>query len=128
VGYGLPDVVRSMRVAKEKGGYLSLNLLTFPGVTDREEEAERLCRLVAEAGADQVQTRSLAIDPDVYMAVARGRGGRGPAIGIPALLRELKRARPGLVIGNFSRAKGERGSEPARARQRKAAAVQGRTR
>jgi pyruvate-formate lyase-activating enzyme len=108
LGYRLADVVRSMRIAKEKGGYLALNLLTFPGVTDREEEAERLCRLVADAGVDQVQTRSLAIDPDVYMAVARGKGGRGAPIGIPALVRELKRARPGLVVGNFSRAKEER--------------------
>jgi pyruvate-formate lyase-activating enzyme len=108
VGYGLADVVRSMRVAKERSGYLALNLLTFPGVTDREEEAARLCRLVAEVGVDQVQTRSLAIDPDVYMALARGRGGGGKAIGVRALVAELKRARPGLVVGNFARAKGER--------------------
>jgi pyruvate-formate lyase-activating enzyme len=108
VGYGLADVIRSMRLAKERGGYLALNLLTFPGVTDREDEAERLCRLVRDVGADQVQTRSLAIDPDVYMAVARGRGGGGRPIGIRALVAELKRARPGLVIGNFSRAKQER--------------------
>jgi pyruvate-formate lyase-activating enzyme len=108
IGYGIDDVVRSMRVAKEKGGYLSLNLLTFPGVTDREQEAERLCRLVADVGVDQVQTRSLAIDPDVYMEVARGRGGSGPPIGIRTLVAELKRARPGLVIGNFSRAMQER--------------------
>ena len=107
-GYRLADVVRSMRLAKERGAYLALNLLTFPGVTDREEEAERLWRLVAEVGADQVQARSLAIDPDVYMAVARGRGGRGRAIGMRALLDGLRRARPGLVVGNFARARGER--------------------
>jgi pyruvate-formate lyase-activating enzyme len=107
-GYALADVVRSMKAAKARGAYLALNLLTFPGVTDREEEVERLCRLVAKVGVDQVQTRSLAIDPDVYMALARGRGGRGPALGIRALLAELRRARPGLVIGNFARARGER--------------------
>jgi pyruvate-formate lyase-activating enzyme len=117
-GYALGDVVRSMKVAKQGGAYLALNLLTFPGVTDREEEAERLCRLVREAGVDQVQTRSLAIDPDVYMALAKGRGGRGPAIGVRALLEELCRARPGLVIGNFARAKGER--TPRRLRRRSA--------
>jgi len=108
VGYGLADVVRSMRVARERGAYLALNLLTFPGVTDREEEVERLCRLVAEAEVDQVQTRSLAIDPDVYMEVARDRGGRGRPIGIGALLDALRGARPALVIGNFGRARGER--------------------
>jgi pyruvate-formate lyase-activating enzyme len=107
-GYGLADVVRSMRVAKEKGGYVALNLLTFPGVTDRAEEVERLCALVAEVGVDQVQTRSLAMDPDVYLAVARGRGGGGAPLGIPALVRALRAARPGLVVGNFARAKEER--------------------
>jgi pyruvate-formate lyase-activating enzyme len=109
VGYRLADVVQSMKLARDRGAYLALNLLCFPGVTDREEEAERLWRLVAEVGVDQVQARSLAIDPDVYMAVARDRGGQGRALGMRALLDGLKHARPGLVIGNFARAKGERG-------------------
>jgi len=107
-GYGLADVVRSLGVAKRKGAYVALNLLTFPGVTDREGEVAALCRLVAEAGVDQVQTRPLAIDPDVYMAVARGRGAGGRAIGIRALVAALKAARPGLAVGNFSRARTER--------------------
>ena len=107
-GYGLREVIRSIRVAKERGAYVALNLLTFPGVTDREEEAARLCRLVAATGVDQVQTRPLAIDPDVYMGLARGRGGGGRAIGVRQLLAELRAARPGLVIGNFARARGER--------------------
>ncbi|HET7824554.1 MAG TPA: radical SAM protein, partial [Anaeromyxobacter sp.] len=108
VGYALEDVVRSMKVARERGAYVAVNLLTFPGVTDREEEAERLCALVREAGVDQVQTRPLAIDPDVYMEVARARGGGGPAVGIRALVAALRAARPGLVVGNFSRARSER--------------------
>lgn len=108
-GYGLEDVVRSIRLARRRGAYVALNLLTFPGVTDRAGEAERLCRLVASTGADQVQTRPLAIDPDLYMEIARGRGAGGEPIGIPALIRALRRARPGLSVGNFSRARGERG-------------------
>lgn len=108
VGYGLEDVVRSMELAVRRGAYLSLNLLTFPGVTDRAGEAERLCRLVARVKPHQVQTRSLAIDPDLYLALARGKGGGGDPIGMKALLERLRRARPGLVIGNFSRAKRER--------------------
>ena len=107
-GYALSDVVRAIRVAKEGGAYVALNLLTFPGVTDREGEAERLCCLVARGGVDQVQTRPLAIDPDVYMGVARGRGAPGRAIGVRALVEALRAARPGLVVGNFSRAKPER--------------------
>jgi pyruvate-formate lyase-activating enzyme len=108
-GYGLADVERSMKVAKGKGLYLALNLLLFPGVTDREEEVERLCALVRRTAADQVQARSLAMDPDVYWEIARERGGGGAALGIPALLRALREARPGLVIGNFARGLSERG-------------------
>lgn len=108
VGYRFSDVVRSMKLAKESGAYLALNLLTFPGITDRELEVERLCQLVAEVGVDQVQMRPLAIDPDVYMAVSRGRGGGGQPVGVRALCDRLKRARPGLLVGNFARAKGER--------------------
>ncbi len=112
VKYGLADVERSMRLARHRGLYLAVNLLTFPGVSDREEEVERLCRLVRRVGADQVQTRPLAMDPDAYMGVARGRGGRGRPLGIPALVAALRGARPGLRVGNFARAMGERG--PAR--------------
>jgi len=111
-GYGLEDVVESMRVARAGGLYLALNLLVFPGVTDREEEARRLCRLVRRVGAHQVQMRSLAIDPDVYWALAKRRGGGGVAIGVRALVRALRQARPGLVVGNFARGLGERGAPP----------------
>lgn len=123
--YGLEDVVRSIRTAKRKGVYVALNLLTFPGVTDRAEEVERLCALVADTGVDQVQTRPLAIDPDLYMGLARDRGGAGPALGIRRLVARLKAARPGLVVGNFSRARSERRAppraRPAGARRRAAA-------
>ena len=109
VNYTLADVEASMRTAKAKGLYLALNLLVFPGVTDREEEVERLSALVRRVKADQVQARSLAMDPDVYWEIARDRGGGGAALGVPALLRALRAARPGLVVGNFARGLGERG-------------------
>lgn len=116
-GYALADVFRAIRVAKEGGAYVALNLLTFPGVTDRAGEVERLCALVRDTGVDQVQTRPLAIDPDVYMDVARSRGAGGPAAGIRGLVAALRAARPGLVVGNFSRARGERAAAPRRARR-----------
>ncbi len=109
-GYALADVVRSIRAAKDAGAYVALNLLTFPGVTDRAGEVERLCALVARTGVDQVQTRPLAIDPDVYMDLARDRGAGGEAVGVRALVGALRAARPGLVVGNFSRAPLERPS------------------
>jgi pyruvate-formate lyase-activating enzyme len=107
-GYGLPDVIRSIETARRHRAYVALNLLTFPGVTDREGEVAALAGLVGRTGVDQVQTRPLAIDPDVYLAIARGRGAGGPALGVRRLVKALQAARPGLVVGNFSRAKVER--------------------
>ncbi len=111
IGYGWEQVEQSIRLAKRRGVYTALNLLTFPGVTDQEGEAGKLCALVARARVDQVQARSLAIDPDQYAAVAARHSAGGSRIGIPELLRRLKRARKDLVIGNFARALDERGSE-----------------
>jgi len=111
VNYAWEDVEESVRRARRRGIYTALNLLTFPTVTDRAGEIDALCALAASARVDQVQVRSLAIDPDQYLAVAEGRGGGGPALGIPELLRRLKRARRGLLIGNFARGMRERGRE-----------------
>lgn len=106
--YGWEDVEASIALSRRRGAYVALNLLLFPGVTDREGEVEALARLVKKYRVDQVQTRPLAIDPLQYIEVARGRGAGGEPIGVPALLKALQRASPGLVIGNFARGLGER--------------------
>ena len=106
--YSWDDVEASIALSRQRGAYLALNLLLFPGVTDRRGEADALKRLVKKYRVDQVQTRSLAIDPLQYIEVAHERGAGGDPIGIPQLLRELQDARPGLVVGNFARGLGER--------------------
>jgi pyruvate-formate lyase-activating enzyme len=107
-GYGFSDVERSMRVARRKGAYLALNLLTFPGVSDREGEVEALSRLVTRFHVDQIQTRPLALDPIQYLEVARDRGAGGSPLGLPEMLRRLRRSSPWLRIGNFARGLEER--------------------
>ena len=87
---------------------VALNLLTFPGVTDREGEVSALAALIVRHQVDQLQTRPLAIDPLQYLEVAEGRGAGGVALGLREMLRRLRRAAPWLSIGNFSRAKTER--------------------
>jgi pyruvate-formate lyase-activating enzyme len=109
VKYGWEDVEASIALARKRKAYLALNLLVLPGVTDRAGEVKALCRLVKRYRVDQVQTRSLCIDPLQYLALAHGRGAGGAAIGVRGLLEALKAAAPWLVIGNFARARGERG-------------------
>ncbi len=107
-GYTFADVERTLAVARRRKLYVALNLLTFPGVTDREGEIAALIRLVRKHRVDQVQTRPLAIDPLQYLDVAEGRGAGGEPLGLRELLRRLKHAAPWVSIGSFSRARDER--------------------
>jgi pyruvate-formate lyase-activating enzyme len=113
VKYGWEDVEASIALARKKGAYLSLNLLSFPGITDREGEVEAMVRLLRRYRVDQVQARSLCIDPLQYLAVARDRGAGGNPMGIRAMLARFRREAPWVRIGNFSRGLGERGAPAA---------------
>jgi wyosine [tRNA(Phe)-imidazoG37] synthetase (radical SAM superfamily) len=106
--YGWRDVEASIALSRERGVYLALNLLTFPGVTDREGEVEALLALVRRHRVDQVQTRSLCIDPLQYLEVARDRGAAGRPLGVRRMLQILREEAPWLRVGNFARGLGER--------------------
>ncbi|MGB9627315.1 MAG: radical SAM protein [Thermodesulfobacteriota bacterium] len=100
-GYTFKKVVDSLLRAKQKGIYTSINLLVFPGFTDRESEIEGLIGLVKETHIDLIQMRNLNIDPDLYL---KAMGG-GEGIGIPKMIDILKREFPSLRFGYFNRTK-----------------------
>ena len=99
--YGFGDVVESLRVARSKGLFASLNYLTFPGVTDRVAEADALERLVRETGVRMIQWRNLNVDPDWYVEVV-GRDAGSPRLGMPGLLARLRERLPELRFGYFN--------------------------
>jgi pyruvate-formate lyase-activating enzyme len=99
--YGFADVVETLRVAREKSLFASLNYLTFPGVTDRVDEAEALERLVRETGVRMIQWRNLNVDPDWYADVL-GHGAPSARLGMPALLARLRERLPALRFGYFN--------------------------
>jgi molybdenum cofactor biosynthesis enzyme MoaA len=102
-GYGIQDVMESIYRAKEWGIYTAANLLVFPGITDREEEVERLVSFVRETGIDMIQMRNLNIDPDLYLKAMKPRGNGG--IKIPRMMDMLRKEFPGLVLGYFNKTK-----------------------
>jgi wyosine [tRNA(Phe)-imidazoG37] synthetase (radical SAM superfamily) len=106
--YGWKEVEASIGLSRQRGAYLALNLLTFPGVTDREGEVEALLELVRRHRVDQLQTRSLCIDPLQYLEVAGGRGAGGRPLGIRRMLRILREGAPWMRVGNFARGLRER--------------------
>jgi pyruvate-formate lyase-activating enzyme len=101
IGYRFADVVESIRIVVRGGGWASINLLVFPGVTDLPEEITALVDLVRGTGLHMVQMRNLNIDPELYLDSLGIRDER-PGLGVPELMARLERARPGLRFGYFN--------------------------
>jgi molybdenum cofactor biosynthesis enzyme MoaA len=100
-GYSFGEVTDSLAQAKEKGVYTSINLLVFPGFTDREEEVEGLIELIRKVNLDLIQMRNLNIDPDLYLKAM----GKGEGVGISKMIDILKKEFSSLQFGYFNRTK-----------------------
>jgi hypothetical protein len=79
---------------------VSLNLLVFPGVSDRPEEVEALCALLREDKPDMIQPRSLCIDPTLYIEALEPSTEK--PIGMSALFTRISKEFPTLALGNFN--------------------------
>lgn len=99
VGYGLGDVLRSVCYAREKGVSVSLNLLVFPGFTDRESELNALLAFVRKGGVNMIQLRNLNIDPRWLMEEFPARE---TGMGMVEFLHRLQFAAPGVRLGSYT--------------------------
>ncbi len=97
--YRLDNVKRSIVYAKEQGLQVSINLLTLPGFTDREEEIEHLIDFVISNQIDMIQLRNLNIDPEYLKPVLEDKA---KAVGIPHFINLLKKELPGVIIGSYT--------------------------
>jgi wyosine [tRNA(Phe)-imidazoG37] synthetase (radical SAM superfamily) len=100
-GYGYSDVTRAIRTMKTGGGFVSINLLTLPGLTDEEEEVEAIIRLIDQTGIDLIQMRNLNIDPEWYLRGIGYRSG-GRIIGILEMMKRIRAAHPQVDFGYFN--------------------------
>ncbi len=103
IGYSFEDVKESLKRARDAGVYSSINLLSFPGMIDREREVEALLSFVKETGLRLIQLRNLNIDPEVLLPKMPALASLGKALGIRSMIEILKREVPEVEIGNFSR-------------------------
>ena len=99
--YDWENVCSSILFARKQGVYVSLNLLTFPGLTDQREEAAALVAFIKEHDINMVQIRNLNIDPD-YLA-DRIPLAENDILGINGFIEALKAEIPGLELGNYTR-------------------------
>jgi pyruvate-formate lyase-activating enzyme len=100
--YSYDDVIRSLYVGRDKGMYLSINLLIWPGWTDRMAEIDAISKLVDDGALHMIQLRNLCVDPGYFRSVLPPREKRGILLGMRAFVDELHRRHPELRFGTFN--------------------------
>jgi len=112
-GYCFNDVLRSIRAAKKRGGFISLNYLVLPGFTDSRPEVELLRKTIARERIDMLQLRNLNIDPAYYLKHLKFSVDPDNMLGIKETIVSFKKEFPKLMLGYFnpSRARINRASK-----------------
>lgn len=99
--YKFEDIIESLKVVREFGGWTSINYFTFPGMTDSVDEYEALRKLIRDTDLQMIQWRNFNIDPDWYL----GRLGItevGDCLGIKQLQDLIHEEFPHLKYGYFN--------------------------
>lgn len=100
-GYQFEDVMLSIKIMKEMGGFVSLNYFVMPGFTDDEKEVEALRQLLHTTAIDLIQLRNLNIDPEWYLQSLKLPRQR-KSMGMRNLIRALQSEFPSLRLGYFN--------------------------
>jgi molybdenum cofactor biosynthesis enzyme MoaA len=64
LNYSLAQVRACLSLASSQGLFTSVNLLTFPGITDDAAEVAAMVDMLVSSGTELVQLRNLNIDPE----------------------------------------------------------------
>lgn len=99
--YKFSDIIESIKIVNDYGGWTSLNYFVFPGMTDAVEEYEALRKVIIETGLKMIQWRNFNIDPDWYLGKINVTD-TGETMGVRHLLRLLKEEFPSLKYGYFN--------------------------
>jgi molybdenum cofactor biosynthesis enzyme MoaA len=99
--YVFEDIVDSLKVVRDYGGWSSINYFVFPGMTDSVEEYEALSQLIKDTGLKMIQWRNFNIDPDWYMAKI-GVAETGEYLGLKQMQQLIREEFPHLKFGYFN--------------------------
>ena len=99
--YHFDDIVESLKVVREFGGWSSINYFVFPGLTDSVEEYEALRQLILATDLNMIQWRNFNIDPDWYLGKV-GVHQTGDILGIKQVMHLLQEEFPQLKFGYFN--------------------------
>ena len=99
--YEFEDIIESIRIMNENGGWTSLNYFVFPGMTDSVEEYEALREVIQKTGLKMIQWRNFNIDPDWYLGTVNAPDD-GEILGVKQLMSLIKEEFPHIKYGYFN--------------------------
>ena len=99
--YDFEDIVESLKVVREFGGWTSINYFVFPGMTDSVAEYEALRKLIIDTDLCMIQWRNFNIDPDWYLGKINAMES-GDILGIKQLMELIHEEFPHLKFGYFN--------------------------
>jgi len=104
-GYGFEDVAESIRMAKQRKAFVSLNYLTMPGFTDRIDEFAALKKFIETLRIDMIQWRNLNFDPLRYFDELKVAVGDSELLGIREVIKSIKNSFPDIMTGYYNPSK-----------------------
>lgn len=99
--YQFSDILESIKVVREFGGWASINYFVFPGMTDTVEEYEALRTVIRETGLNMIQWRNFNIDPDWYLGKI-GVTETGELLGVKQLMELIREEFPEVKFGYYN--------------------------
>lgn len=99
--YQFSDLIESLKIVNDHGGWSSINYFVFPGITDSIAEYEALCELIAKTNLSMIQWRNFNIDPDWYLG-RMGIADGGDSLGIKQLMDLIHEEFPHVKYGYFN--------------------------
>ena len=101
-GYTFENVIQSVDEALARGGHVALNYLNLPGFTDTPEEYRALEAFLEAHPIHLIQWRNLNFDPLRYYQVMEEAAPGGAPMGVPRLLKKIRKRFPALKFGYFN--------------------------
>lgn len=100
--YTFDAVLESFKAGRDAGMHISINLLIWPGWTDRMAEVDAISKLVDDNCLHMIQLRNLCVDPGFFQKLLPPREKRGMLLGMRGFVDELHRRHPKLRFGTFN--------------------------
>lgn len=99
--YKLADIIESLKVVRDHGGWASVNFFVLPGVTDSVAEVEALLKAIEYTNLSMIQWRNFNIDPDWYLGNI-GLHDTGERYGVRQMMDIVKEEFPHVKFGYFN--------------------------